>query len=313
MTALETVRTVRRHPGPSANPVAALAGLLLLGSAVPGSGGCVSGGVHEAPAPREWYREGTGRTVVMLGGGVYGAAMFASHARELSSDFDVIRVQTLNVQTAGRGEPMPSDYTVAAEASALGHTLSVVGVTGQVDLVGSSYGAVVALHFAATRPERVRTLTLFEPPVFWILPDAEYERDAIGREIRDLTSAMTPSAAPSDEQLFRFRCLLGACPPALPDHADSARAEWDTSRLAMRGLSAIPAHHEDPVRLALLKIPVLLLNGAETVPFHRRMNDLLAEVLPRVERGELPGGHSAPRTASSAFNSQLRSFLARHE
>jgi len=103
---------------------------------------------------------------------------------------------------------MPSDYSVVAEASALHHTLSVIGVTGQVDLVGSSLGAVVALHFATAYPERVRTLTLFEPPAFWILPDEEYERDPVVREIRDLTSAMTPSTVPSDEQLFRFRCLL---------------------------------------------------------------------------------------------------------
>lgn len=285
----------------------------IVGAIALGSAGCASTGVQESSAPREWYREGTGRTVVMLGGGVYGAAMFAPHARDLSSDFDVIRVQTLNVQLAESGAPMPSDYSVVGEASALHQTLSSMGVTGAVDLVGSSLGAVVALHFATMYPERVRTLTLFEPPAFWILPDEEYERDPVVREIRDLTSAMTPSAAPSDGQLFRFRCLLGTCPPEIPDRADPARGEWDVSRLAMRGLAAVPAHREDRARLAQLEAPVLLLTGSETVPFHRRMNDLLARALPQVECAELPGGHSAPRTARSAFNRELRSFLARQE
>lgn len=297
---------------PGINTVARIAAVLLLGGALLSGAGCVSSVAHDAVAPRDWYREGSGRTVVMLGGGVYGAAMFAPHARDLSSDFDVIRVQTLNVQAAGRGGPMPSGYSVVAEADALRQTLSFIGVDGPVDLVGSSYGAVVALHFAAAYPERVRTLTLFEPPAFWILPDAEYERDAIAREIRELTSTMTSSAAPSDEQLFRFRCLLGTCPPAIPDPADPARADWDLSRLAMRGLSATPAHREDRARLARMNIPVLLLTGSDTVAFHRRINDLLAELLPRVERAELPGGHSASRTARSAFNEQLRMFLARH-
>jgi pimeloyl-ACP methyl ester carboxylesterase len=291
-----------------AKAVAGLAGAVALGSAVH-----ASRGFQESAAPREWYREGTGRTVVMLGGGVYGAAMFAPHARDLSGDFDVIRVQTLNVQTAESGTSMPSDYSVAAEVSALHQTLSFIGVTGEVDLVGSSLGAVVALHFSTTYPEQVRTLTLFEPPAFWVLPDEEYQRDPVVREMRDLTSAMTPWAAPSDEQLFRFRCLLGACPPEIPDRADAGRAEWDVSRLAMRGLAAVPAHREDRGDLARLEAPVLLLTGSETVPFHRRMNDLLARELPRVERAELPGGHSASRTARSAFNEQLRSFLARHE
>ena len=289
------------------------AAVAVLGALTLATAGCVSTGVQESSAPREWYREGTGRTVVMLGGGVYGAAMFAPHARELSSDFDIIRVQTLNVQTAKSGAPMPSDYSVTAEARALQQTLSVLGVTDRVDIVGSSFGAVVALHFAVTYPERVRTVTLFEPPAFWILPDEEYERDPVLREMRELTNAMTPSVAPSDEQLFRFRCLLGACPPSIPDSADAARAEWDVSRLAMRGLAAVPAHREDPVRFSQLPHPVLLLRGTETVPFHRRINELLARVLPRVETAELPGTHSAARTASSAFAERLRAFLARHE
>lgn len=265
-----------------------------------------------ASVPRDWFREGSGRTVVMLGGGVYGAAMFAPHARALSGDFDVIRVQTLNVQSAASGAPMPSDYSVPAEAKALHDTLTSIGVTGPVDLVGSSFGAVVALHFAATYPERARTVTLFEPPAFWILPEEEYERDPVLREMRELTSAMTPSTTPSDEQLFRFRCLLGACPPGIPHDGDPSRAGWDAGRLAMRGLAAVPTHREERSRLAGLGSPVLLITGSDTVPFHRRINELLARALPRVETAEIPGGHSASRVEVHAFNERLRAFLARH-
>lgn len=293
---------------PKATAVARIVGVLLLAMA-----GCVTRSAHDSPSPREWYREGAGRTVVMLGGGIHGAAMFAPHARELSNEFDVVRVQTLNVQAAKTGDPMPPDYSVASEALALEQTLSSLGISTRFDLVGSSFGAVVALHFAATRPGRVRTITLFEPPVFWILSDEDYKRDPVAGKMRELTSEMTPAAAPSDDQLLRFRALLGAGPIAIPDHADPARAEWDLSRRAMRGLAALPAHREDQATLARMEVPVLLLTGSETVPFHRRMNDLLAGVLPRVERAELPGGHSAPRTASSAFNQHLRAFLARHE
>lgn len=248
----------------------------------------------------------------MLGGGVYGAAMFAAHARELASEFDVIRVQTLNVQSAETGTSMPSDYSVTAEVAALHATLTSIGVDGPVDLVGSSFGAVVALHFATTFPERTRTVTLFEPPAFWILSDDEYERDPVLREMRELTGAMTPSTTPSDEQLFRFRCLLGACPDAIPHDGDTARRDWNFSRLAMRGLAAVPAHREERSRLARLRVPVLLLNGSNTVPFHRRINELLARAIPRVETAEIPGGHSAPRLEMHAFNGKLRDFLARH-
>lgn len=296
---------------PSVWIITRILGVLLFALVAPA--GCATRSVHSSDPPREWYREGDGRTVVMLGGGIHGAAMFAPHARDLSREFDVVRVQTLNVQTARTGDPMPPEYSVASEALALEQTLSCLGISGRFDLVGSSFGAAVALHFAATHPDRVRTITLFEPPVFWILSEEDYGRDPLAREMRELTSDMTPAAAPSDDQLLRFRSLLGAGTSAIPDHADPSRAEWDLSRRAMRGLAALPAHREDSESLARMDVPVLLLTGSETVPFHRQMNDRLAGMLPRVERAELPGGHSAPRTAIGAFNQQLVAFLARHE
>jgi pimeloyl-ACP methyl ester carboxylesterase len=239
--------------------------------------------------------------------------MFAPHAHKLSDQHDVIRVQTLNVQTALAGEPMPLNYTVAAESDALAHTLHAIGVVGPVDVVGSSFGAVVVLHFAITHPRRVRTLTLFEPPALWVLSDDEYERDPNLREMRELTSAMTPSVTPSDAQFFRFRCLLGACPSGIPDATDAARAEWNVGRSAMRGLAAIPAHREDLARLSRFARPVLLLTGSNTVSFHRRIDEFLARQFPQIETSILPGGHSAPRTAMTAFVERLRTFLALHD
>lgn len=248
----------------------------------------------------------------MIGGGVYGAAMFAPHARELSRELDVIRVQTLNVQAAGTGEPIPADYSITQEAEALDRTLRVLGVEGPVDLLGSSLGAVVALRLATLHPARVRSLILYEPPAFWALPPGELEADATARGVIDLTSTMGPESSPTDADIVRFRCLLGSCPPQVPSPDDPARAEWDRNRRAMRGLAAVARHREDPAALRRLRIPVLLLTGSETVPFHRRINERLAATLADPETAVLPGGHTALRTSSAEFLAIVRDFLARH-
>jgi hypothetical protein len=57
---------------------------------------------------------------------------------------------------------------------------------------------------------------------------------------------------------------------------------------------------------------VLIMTGAETVSFHRRIDDLLASHFPKVERVELPGGHSAPASSPDAFITELEAFFARH-
>ena len=262
------------------------------------------------PAPREAFREGSGRSVVMLGGGVYGAAMFAPHVRDLSSSYDVIRVQTLNVQQAERGGVMPADYSISAEADAVHRTLLSIGVAGPVDVIGSSFGAVVALRLATLYPSRLRSLVLFEPPVFWVLPSEAFTADPELRDMRDLSSRMSGSAAPSDDELYRFRCILGTCPVAVPHPSDPGRPEWDRSRMAMRGLAAVAAHREVPDAIRELAIPVLLINGASTVGFHRRMNELLSNLLPNVRIAEIPGTHGASRTSQAEFIAVTRAFLA---
>jgi pimeloyl-ACP methyl ester carboxylesterase len=230
---------------------------------------------------RQSFRQGAGPTVVMLGGGVYGAAMFEPHAQALATEFDVIRIQTLNVQQAERGGPMPDDYSISAEAEAVHRTLLSLGVVGPVDVVGSSLGAVVALRLATLYPSRVKSLVLFEPPAFWVLPEEEFQRDSTLLQMRKLSSGMKPSATPSDDDLYRFRCILGSCPSAIPAAGDPARLEWDRSRKSMRGLAAVATHHENVEVIRQLPQPVLLLNGTNTVPFHRRINELLSGLLPK--------------------------------
>jgi pimeloyl-ACP methyl ester carboxylesterase len=275
--------------------------------------GCGVGHNQTSETPRQWFRTGSGRTVVMLGGGVFGAAMFAPHAEELAGEFEIIRIQTLNVQSAEAKTEMPPDYSVAQETAALHETLSHIGVAGPVDIVGSSYGAVVSLHFAATYPQKVRTVTLFEPPAFWVLSVQDFEQDSTARMMRDLTKQLTPSTSPTDEQYFRFRCLLGECPPHIPDSTEPARAEWDFRRSAMRGLAAVTSHREDESALKQLSCPVLLMSGSRSVAFHRRINELLAWKILNVEMSELEGTHTAPRSNKDGFIRQLRSFLASHE
>ncbi len=60
--------------------------------------------------------------------------------------------------------------------AALGITDQAVG-TGPVDLVGHSYGGVIALDFATRWPERVRSLTLIEPIFLAIV--GEDDRNAL--------------------------------------------------------------------------------------------------------------------------------------
>ena len=78
----------------------------------------------------------------------------------------------------------------------------------------------------------------------------------------------------------------------------------------MRGLAAVAAHHETLEAIQKLHVPVLLINGADTVRFHRRINALLSHLLPNVRVAEIPGTHGASRTSETEFLAITRAFLA---
>ena len=118
----------------------------------------------------EAFSEGNGPPIVMLGGGTFGAAAFAAHAKILAKQFRVVRLQTLNVEKSQKKEQLPVGYSVKFESAAMARTLLSLGITTPADFVGQSFGALVALDFALDHPDLARTLALFEPPVFWAVP-----------------------------------------------------------------------------------------------------------------------------------------------
>jgi pimeloyl-ACP methyl ester carboxylesterase len=256
-------------------------------------------------------QEGHGPTIVMLGGGTFGAAAFAPHARELAKDFTVVRLQTLNMERAEKHQPLPQGYSVKTESAAMAQAFDRLGLARPVDIVGWSFGALVALDFALDHPDRVRSLTLDEPPAFWAVPARELAADPGIMAMVDLLKELGPQDEPTDDQFVRFRCTLGNCPERRPQIGDADRPEWETQRGALRGLSVVANHRDNVSRLKSFKRPVLILTGLNTVAFHRRIDDLLSTTLPAAERGELPGRHSAPVTAAAEFVDKLRVFVIR--
>jgi len=265
------------------------------------------------PLALQAFSVGQGSPLVMIGGGTRGAAEFLPHAQVLAKEFRVVRLQTLNVARSEKREALPEPYSIKVESAAMAASLDRLGLTGPIDLVGHSFGALVALDFALDHPDRVHTLTLAEPPAFWVVPPDELRASPDMWRMYELTRAFVPSAEPTEEQIVQFRCLLGDCGIKVPDRADPGWEDWERRRAALRGLAAVPNHRDDPSRLRQFRRPVLIMTGSTTVPFHRRIDDILANSLPMAETEELTGGHGAPAAARDEFIAKLRAFIARHE
>ncbi len=118
----------------------------------------------------------------------------------------VINLQSLAVQYGLEDRALPEGYSIGSEVRALHNTLNAMGVT-EADVIGMSHGGVIAIVFALGNRDRVRTLTLIEPPAFWLLPN--HGRDTDGaREMQALVSSLRRRTI-EQQHVEQFRSTLG--------------------------------------------------------------------------------------------------------
>jgi pimeloyl-ACP methyl ester carboxylesterase len=248
---------------------------------------------------------GTGKPLVLIGGGLTGWASWEPHAARLSGTYRVVRLQLVSVQYGLEDRPLPDEYSVKAESRALAAALDALDLHDPLDLVAWSFGALVTLDFALDRPDRVRTLALIEPPALWVLPD-HGRGDAEVREQERLFRGFTGEITEAD--LEAFVCGLALCPPGRAPRELPQWSTWMQHRRSLRNARAVFDHVDDPMRLRTFEYPVLLVTGTGTAPFLRRIHDALAKALPCARATEMPAGHAPQIVSMDRFLQELTAF-----
>lgn len=164
-----------------------------------------------------------------------------------------------------------------------------------VHLVGHSYGATVALTIARLWPQRVRSLTLYEPIPFALLrhhtdggPWTEIQR--LAREV-----ALSVRIGQPHRAAERFIDYWGGTSSwaGMPE-----RRRASVSLRMAKVCREFDALFDDPTpahALSLLEMPVHVLCGSDSPPPARRTSEIVASLCPRAELRYLPGlGHMGP-------------------
>ena len=251
---------------------------------------------------------GDGPPVVLLGGGLLGADGWGAVPQTLAATRRVINLQSLAVQYGLEDRPLPPDYSIQTEVAALRNTLGERALD-HVDLIGMSHGGVIAIVFALQNPQRVRTLTLIEPPAFWLLPNHGHDTEG-AREMQAFVSSLRGRRIEEDD-VERFRCLLGDCTQGRSPRQLPQWPQWVKYRNSLRALYTVADYNDDPARLRGLLVPALVVTGAQTIPFHRTINEALLRALPRAQALQLDAGHNSPAADPDGFVTEWRKFERR--
>lgn len=256
----------------------------------------------------EYEVSGHGEPLVMLPGGLTGWLSWVPHARSLAESRRVYRLQLLNVALGLSGAPLPDDYSVNYEVAALAKTVDELGLE-RADFVAWSYGGEISLSYAIHSPQRIRSLTLIEPPAYWVLHERGPLPDIVLEQERFMQTF--PRGGISAEQLAGFLHHAGLVPNEVDPRTLPQWPLWYEHRQSLR-FADIPQRHRDSLELLrAFDKPVLLVKGESSEPNpHHEVIDVLAEELPDVQVVTLPGSHGAPIVSKEAFLERVRRFLS---
>lgn len=240
----------------------------------------------------------TRQTVICLHSSMSHGGQWRALANRLQQDFDVITPNLLGYCGGADGfEQLQLEDEVAALIGQIPNRAT------RLHLVGHSFGGAVALRFAAMYPDRVASLTVYEPVWFSLLFD-----NGLGGEVLPEIDRIQKllSAESRFEQTRGARDFINywaggdGWSMLQPEHQE--RLVGLSSKVAAEFgalLAAGPATQE----FARLAIPVRLLCGDNTRKSARQISELLAEMLPVVEYCRMPGlAHMAPVTHANDVN-----------
>lgn len=268
----------------------------------------------QTPSGRISYMEqGKGPVALFVHGVLLNSYLWRHQLEGLS---DVRRCIAIDLLAHGDTEIAPDqDVSMTANAEMLKEILDALKIE-QVDLVGNDSGSGIAQVFAATYPERVRSLTLTDGDTQDNWPPEAFEpfvAMAAGGGLRGTLNAML-----ADKSVYRSPQALGPAyeyPERLSDESIEAylrplvKTEQRTRDL-QRFLAAFDSKHTLKVEACLktLKAPTLIVWGTDDVYFDLKWSHWLGDNIPGARRRvEFEGARIFfPEERWQEFNQELR-------
>ena len=256
----------------------------------------------------EYAEKGAGVPVVFSHGGASDLRywkpqreIFAKHYRYVSYSH----------RFHGRGKwPAEGDYSAEAHVADLLAIIQSLG-SGPVHLVG--FSAAIALRATLSEPRLVRSLTIIEPNISWLL-----EGDAEGEKAltwwREENLRVDAEAAGDGERAAKlwFELVNNRGPGAFDAQPEGLRRMW----LDNFGTTRPTAPPPEPLtceKLSEIATPTLVLGAEHGMLYSRRIVELLVRCIPHCHLVVVPAvTHFMSYQEPVVFNEVVLDFLANH-
>lgn len=255
----------------------------------------------------EYVEEGTGVPVVFSHGGGSDLRYWEPQRRIFAKRY---RFVAYSWRFHGTGSPPEEgDYSTDAHVADLAAIMRRLEV-GPVHLVG--FSSSIALHAAIQEPDLVRSLTIVEPNVPWLLEGSSEGESAL--EWWRTKRERNRSEAGGDPELAAvlfFETVNNRGPGTFAAQAEPLRRMWlDNAGEKPAAPGRRPLTCE---QLGAIKAPTLVIGGEYGMRYSAAILNALVPCIPHSRLVVIPGvTHFMSYQEPGAFNEVVLGFLAQH-
>jgi pimeloyl-ACP methyl ester carboxylesterase len=262
--------------------------------------------VHVNGVDLEYLDEGTGDPVVFSHGGGSDLRYWEPQRRAFAERH---RFVAYSHRYHGRGRwPTDAEYSAAANAEDLVAIMRRLD-GGPVHLIG--FSTAIALRATLIDPSFVRSLTIIEPNIPWLL-EGDAEGEAILAGWREATARVRLGAAADAERQARlwFELVNNRGPGSFDIQPQPFRRMW-LDNFGSRRPASPPAEPLTCGRIGALATRTLVLGAEHGMAYSRRIADRAAECLTTSRLAIVPDAtHFMSYQAPDAFNQIVLEFLS---
>lgn len=269
--------------------------------------------VHTASGRIAYAEQGKGPVALFVHGVLLNGHLWRHQLAHLS---EMRRCIAVDLLAHGDTEIAPSqDVSVTANANMLNEFLDALSIE-QVDLVGNDSGGGIAQIFAASHPQRIRSLTLTDCDTYDNWPPDAFKPFLAMAANGGLSATLNGML--EDKSVYRSPGALGPAyehPERVTDDSIETYlrplvSTEQRTRDFQRFLAAFDNAHTVTIepRLKTLKAPTLIVWGTDDVYFDVKWSRWLADAIPGTRRRiEFEGARIFfPEERWAEFNQELR-------
>lgn len=264
--------------------------------------------IHVNGVDLEYVDEGTGIPVVFSHGGGSDFRYWEPQREVFAARYRFI---AYSHRFHGTG-PWPAEGDYSADA----HMTDLVAImrrleTGPVHVVG--FSRTTPLRAILREPSLVRSLTIIEPNVPWLL-EGDPEGEAVLAWWRDANERIRAEAAGDPERGAKrwFELVNNRGPDTFDAQPEALRRMWLDNFSKRRPAAPSP----EPLtceQLGAIRTPTLAVGAEYGMPYSRRIVDRLAGCIPFSRSVVIPGvTHFMSYQKPDVFNEAVLDFLAQH-